>query len=42
MQEFIDAVESTYTYIGSALAVIYGVTLIVWFLRSHSETVLEY
>ena len=39
MQEFIDAVESTYTYIGGALAVIYGVTLIVWFLRRRNAAV---
>ncbi|MDO8847689.1 MAG: permease [Coriobacteriia bacterium] len=39
MQEFIDAVESTYTYIGSVLSVIYGATLIVWFLRKRSAAV---
>ena len=39
MQEFIDAVESTYTIIGSVLAVIYSATLIVWFLRKRSAAV---
>jgi hypothetical protein len=39
MQEFIDAVESTYTFIGIGLAVVYLTTLAIWFLRKRSSAV---
>jgi len=39
MQEFIDAVESTYTYIGIVLSVVYLSTLAIWFMRKRSSAV---
>lgn len=39
MQEFVDAAESTYTFIGSALTIIYVTTLGIRFLRRRSAAV---